>query len=170
MCSVPRDWLYWSVVYIKTKWRGSFTVEATVVVSITCIIIGMVIMFGMYGHDRSVMQSIANQMVQEASLWSGRYVLPEIDEVDYIALKENAKTDLDRIENLGYRSLQNRLLCADLQSVQVNYALLSNDVRVEIIAAFHIGKYRFTTEIQASCKKYESEDLPRKKNEQRESY
>lgn len=158
------------MVYIKTKWRGSFTVEATVVVSVTCIIIGMVIMFGMYGHDRSVMQSMANQMAQEASLWSGRYVLPEIDEVDYIALIENANTDLERIENQGYRNIQNRLLCADLQSVQVKHGLFGKNVRVEIKAAFHIGRYQFKTEIQASSKKFESEDLPRKKNEQRESY
>ena len=122
-------------------------------------------MFGMYGHDRSVMQSVANQMAQKASLWSGRYVLPEIDEVDYIALKENAAVNLERIENLGYQSLKNRLLYGDLKRVQVGYGFLSKNVQVKIVADFHIGRYRFSVETQASGKVFESEDLPRKKNE-----
>ena len=125
----------------------------------------MIVMFGMYGHDRSVMQSVANQMAQKASLWSGRYVLPEIDEVDYIALKENAAVDLERIENLGYQSLQNRLLCGNLQHIQVGYGLFGKNVQVEIVADFHIGRHRFSVETQASGKVFESEDLPRKKNE-----
>ena len=36
------------------KKEGSFTIEGTVIVSFICLMIGMVILMGFYGHDRKI--------------------------------------------------------------------------------------------------------------------
>lgn len=150
------------MVAIKLKWRGSYTVEGTVVVSIACMMIALICVFGFYGHDRSVMNSTANEIVLMASLWKGRYVSPEINEVDYEALKNNMEADLSMIENKGYQWLDERLLYGKVQSVRVFSSFLSKRIRVEMVAGFNLFGYEFEYKVQSSFRYFESEDLPRK--------
>ena len=80
---------------ITKRWRGSFTVEATIVVSALCMLIGLTILLGLYGHDRAIIKSTANEMALKGALWKGRYVSPITFEVDYEAMRQNEKVQIE---------------------------------------------------------------------------
>jgi len=131
-------------------------------VSMACVMIALICVFGFYGHDRSVMNTTANEMVLMASLWKGRYVSPEMSEVDYEALKNKMEIDLSLIENKGYQWLNERLLYGKVKSVRVIPSFLSKRIRVEMVAVFNLYDYEFEYKVQSAFRYFESEDLPRK--------
>lgn len=133
--------------------------------SMACVMIALICVFGFYGHDRSVMNTTANELALMASLWTGRYVSPETGEVDYEALKTEMDTDLSRIESRGYQWLNDRLLYGKVQSVRVLPSFLGKRIRVEMVAVFHLYDYEFEYKVQSSFRYFESKDLPRKPEE-----
>ena len=146
---------------ITKKWRGSFTVEATVVVSFLCILMSLTILLGFYGHDRAIIKSTANDMAIKGALWRGRYVSPITYEVAYGAMKRKEKVPFDEIEALIYAKLERRLLLGKINSVQVTEKSLQNMLEVEITVDFKLWKIPVSCTVQSSSHLFESKDLPR---------
>ena len=161
MCTVFVFWVYGSVVAIECKLRGSFTVEATVIVSFLCILIAFVIMLGFYGHDRAVVKSTANELAMKASLWGSRYVLTELNEVDYEAMKADAPIDICDVETIGYEWLQKRLFIGKVKSVQIFQKILNRNVEVEIHIDFKLWRFMFSQNFRADAVWIDSKELPR---------
>lgn len=160
MCAVYGFWVLGSVVVIESKLRGSYTVEATAVISLFCMLIALVIILGFYGHDQAVMKSTANVLAFNASLWKGRYVSMLYDEVDYGALKSKADIDLSLIESKGYEMMEQRLLLGKVQAVRATQTNFGGKVVVEIEAAFDLGKTVIYT-VQSESRVFKSNNLPR---------
>lgn len=153
---------------MNRKCRGSYTVEGTIIVSLICVMIGLIVVLGFYGHDRAVIQTTANELSMMASLWSGRYVSPTIKEVDYEALKQGNKTDLSQVEDNGYQMLQSKLLYGEVQSVDIFRTAWKKSVCVAVVVRFQIWNYEFEYKTESLCRVFDSHDLPRKKIENRE--
>ena len=149
------------MVAIRKKLRGSYTVEATVVISVFCMLIVFTILLGFYGHDCAVMKSTANDLAYRAALWTGRFVSPTLDEVDYGALRQNTKVGFDQIESEGYALLEKRLLFGDIRTIQVFQTLLGNQISVEIKADFQLCKFPVSHTVRSESKVFKSKDLPR---------
>ena len=121
---------------MKWKGRGRYTVEGTLIISIICLVTGLVILFGFYGHDRAVIQSTADKLSRYGSLWAGRYLHPEIREVDYELMKQGGTVDFGVIEDMGCRMLQGRLFCGELRNIRASQSLSGREVQVEIQTDF----------------------------------
>ena len=147
---------------MKWKGRGSYTVEGTVIISLICLATGMVILLGFYGHDRAVMQSTADELSIYGSLWAGRYMQPEIREVDYENMKQGGAADFSVIEEMGGRMLQGRLFCGELRSIRATQSLSGREMLIEIQTDFPFGKYEIPCTVKASALVFRSRDLPRK--------
>lgn len=52
---------------MKWKRRGSYTVEGTVIISFICLMVGMTAALGFYCHDRTVIQSAADELAMFGS-------------------------------------------------------------------------------------------------------
>ncbi len=161
MCAVFAFWLYRSVVAIEYKLRGSFTVEATVIVSFLSLLIAFVVMLGFYGHDRAVAKSTANELAMKASLWGSRYVLSGINEVDYEAMKADESIDICDVESIGYEWLQKRLFIGKVKSVQIFQGILNRNVEVEIYIDFKLWRSMFSQKFRADAVWIDSKELPR---------
>ena len=157
--------------------RGSYTVEGTVIISMICFIVGLVVLLGFYCHDRMIMQSTADELAMYGSLWSGRYLQPGIREVDYEAMKQGDSPDLQSIEDMGYRMLQGKFLSGQVDQIQVSKNFMGREITVDIRSDFKIFKWTVQCEVTGRSAAFPSEDLPRHKemeqgeemNEQRES-
>lgn len=123
---------------------------------------------GFFGHDCMVMKSTADELAIMGSLWSGRYVSYAYDEVDYEALKQRQTIDLNQIEQKGYSILAKRLLYGNVKHVSVSKQLLGHKVLVEICTDFKIGKYTFDYVVTGEASVFESNDLPRRKVEEKQ--
>lgn len=153
---------------MKWKGRGSYTVEGTVIISLICLMTGMVILLGFYGHDRAVMQSTADELSIYGSVWAGRYMQPEIREIDYESMKQNGAVDFSEIEEMGSRMLQGRLFCGQLQSIRAAQSLSGREMLIEIQTDFQLGKYEIPCTVKASALIFRSRDLPRKNEKNQE--
>lgn len=158
--------IYRGVVYIKKRYRGSYTVEGTVIVSAICIIVGLTVCMGFFGHDCMVMKSTADELAMMGSLWSGRYVSYEYGEVDYEALKQKQAVELKKIEQQGYTLLSERLFLGKVQSISISKQILGHRVHTEICTDFKIGSYTFDYAVIGESAFFESNDLPRRKVEE----
>ena len=156
---------------MKWKGRGRYTVEGTLIISFICLVTGLVILFGFYGHDRAVIQSTADKLSRYGSLWAGRYLHPEIREVDYELMKQGGTVDFGVIEDMGCRMLQGRLFCGELRNIRASQSLSGREVQVEIQTDFQIGKYDIPCKVKASSVVFRSRDLPRinEKNQEDET-
>lgn len=150
------------------KGRGSYTVEGTVIISLICLSIGLVIMFGFYGHDRALMQSTADELALYGSLWEGRYAHPKIREVDYETMKREGTVSHETIEAEGYRMLAGRLFCGEVQGINVSKSLSGRELQIEIQSDFQIGRYSVPCTVRASSAVIKSRDLPRKREKTQE--
>lgn len=146
---------------ITKRWRGSFTVEATIVVSALCMLISLTILLGFYGHDRAIIKSTANEMALKGALWKGRYVSPITFEVDYGAMRQNEKVSFAQIEALVYDKLEQRLLLGKIRSVQVSEKNFQNRLQIEIVVDFKLWRIPVSCTVQSSSHLIESKDLPR---------
>lgn len=162
VCSVPDDWVCGGMFHMTWIKRGSYTVEGTVVISLICLIIGLTILLGFYGHDRSVMQSVADELAMYGCQWSGRYLQPSIREVDYEAMKQGKSMDIYDIENRGYRLLQDKMFCAEINGITVSKSLLGREVQVDILSNFKIMGWEIPCKVSGVV--FLSDDLPRRKN------
>lgn len=153
---------------MKWEGRGSYTVEGTLIISFICLITGLVILLGFYGHDRAVMQSTADELSRYGSLWAGRFLHPEIREVDYELMKQSGTVDFGVIEDMGCRMLQGRLFCGELRSIRASQSLSGREMQVEIQTNFQIGKYEIPCKVRASSVVFRSRDLPRRNQKNQE--
>ena len=135
--------------------------EATIVVSMFCMLIACTILLGFYGHDRAVMKSMANDLAFKGALWTGRYVSPTRHEVDYSAMKQGEEMTLDAIETEGYRQLEKRLLCGQIRTIKVYESILKNEVCVEITVDFKLWEIPVSCTVESSSQVIDSDDLPR---------
>lgn len=153
------------MVIIKNKWRGSFTVEATVIVSFVCMLIALIVMLGFYVHDCAVMKSTANELAIKASMWGSRYVSPVINEVDYESMKEEIQIEMSSVEDIGYEWLGRRLLYGKVKSVHIFRGILEENVRVKICVSFKIWNFEFAQNTQSDAIWIDSRELPRMNKE-----
>ena len=135
--------------------------EATVIVSFLCMLIAFVVMLGFYGHDRAVIKSTANEMAMKAGLWGSRYVLTEINEVDYEAMKEEVTIDIRDMEKVAYEWLQKRLFIGKVKSVQIFQGILNRNVQVEIYIDFKLWSSIFSQKFRSDSVWIDSKELPR---------
>ena len=145
--------------------RGSYTLEGTVIVSMLCLMIGLVISLGFYCHDLAVLQSGADELAEYAAMWKGRYVQPEIKEVDYERMKASEKVSIQDFEGMGWSLLEERLLWGRVENIAITESLLSGEVRINIEGRFSIGNRSFSSSAQASAYICPSEKLPRRSKE-----
>lgn len=137
--------------------------EGTVIISFICLMVGMVAALGFYCHDRAVIQSTADELAMFGSLWSGRYMHPEIREVDYECLKENTALSLDVLEEKGYAMIHGRLFCGDVQTIDVQRSLWEREIQVRIQCRFQVGRWQFPYGAMAAAVDFRSSDFPRQK-------
>lgn len=143
--------------------RGSYTVEGTVIISTICFIVGLVVLLGFFCHDWAVIKSTADCLAMEGSLWNGRYLQPDIREIDYEAMKQNNHSDLHMLEESGYRDLQSKLFCGKVKDIMVSKSILGREVQVDIAAKFNIFKWEIPCTVSARSIAFFSDDLPRQK-------
>jgi hypothetical protein len=149
------------MVYMKWKEQGSYTVEGTVIVSLLCLVVGLAVTLGFYGHDRAVMQSVADELAEWGSLWSGNYVHPDIGEVDYEAMKRWVQVDLGLVETKGYQLLQGKLFFGTVRSISVSKSLSGREIQVEIQSDFQIGGRDLSCNVRGYASVFQSRTLPR---------
>lgn len=154
--------------FFRWKGCGSFTVEGTVIISLICLSIGLVVMVGFYGHDRALLQSTADELALYGSLWEGRYAHPKIREVDYETMKREGTVSHETIEAEGYRMLAGRLFCGEIQEINVSKSLSGKELQIEIQSDFQLGKYSVPCTVRASSMVLKSKDLPRKGHQAQE--
>ena len=146
---------------MKTEWRGSYTVEGTVIVSMICFMLWLLIMLGLYCHDRTVMQSTADELAEAAAFWQGRSVHPGIEEVDYERLKKESQAEWSDLTEIGYRTLDRRLLLTGDSTVSIQYREGVKEVEVQIQGDFQIFSRSVQCLVQASSTVIDSRELPR---------
>ena len=148
---------------MKWKRRGSYTVEGTVIISFICLMVGMTAALGFYCHDRTVIQSAADELAMFGSLWSGRYMHPEIREVDYECLKASSEMPVDLLQTKGYGLIHGKLFCGNVQEIEVRRSLWEREILVEIQCQFQIGRWQFPYTATSAAVDFCSEDFPRRK-------
>lgn len=124
--------------------RGSFTVEATVIVGLICIITGMMILLGMYCHDRVIMRQAADRAAADGAMWCGNYVSPEIKEVDYEKLKQMASVDVSEGITKVESDLTGALLLGRTESVSLMKTLAGQQVTASVTVNFYFAGRNFT--------------------------
>lgn len=146
------------------KVRGSYTVEGTIIISLICLMVGFIAALGFYCHDRTVIQSTADELAMFGSLWSGRYMHPEIREVDYECLKNFSEVSTDMLEEKGYGMIRGKLFCGDIQGVEVHRSSWTREIQVKIQCQFQIGRWKFPYTAEAAAVDFHSGDFPRQKD------
>ncbi len=121
---------------LQKKLRGSFTVEATVIVGLTCIITGMMMMLAMYCHDRVVMCQTADKAAADGAMWCGNYVSPNIKEVDYEQLKRMAGVEISDSTVSAQAYLEKALLMGKTESISVTKTKLGQQVTAVVTVHF----------------------------------
>ena len=146
---------------LKMEWRGSYTVEGTVIVSMICFMLWLLIMLGLYCHDRTVMQGIADELAEAAAFWQGRSVHPGTEEVDYEHLKKGSPVEWNDLIEMGYRMLDQRLLLTGDSTVSIQYREAEKEIDVQIRGDFLIFSRSVQCLVQASSTVIDSRELPR---------
>ncbi len=121
---------------ISVRMRGSFTVEGTVIVGMICIITGMMIMLGMYCHDRVIIRQAADKAAVDGAMWCGNYVSPELKEVDYERLKKMTVLEANDSASVTESYLKSALLLGQIESVSVVKTMLGQQVTAEVTVHF----------------------------------
>lgn len=160
-CSVSYYGIFWSMVVLNWEWKGSYTVEGTVIVSMICFMLWFLIMLGLYCHDGSVMKSTADELAESAAFWQGRSVHPGTEEVDYEHLKKGGRAEWIDLIEMGYSILDSRLLLAEDLNVSIQYLESESMVEVEIWGDFQIFSRRVQSHARAVSTVIDSRELPR---------
>lgn len=126
------------------KLRGSFTVEATVIVGLICMITGMMILLGMYCHDRVVMRQAADQAAVDAAMWCGNYVVPAMKEVDYEKLKQMAVVDVSEGISGIETYLNETLLIGKMAEISLSKTMAGQQVTARVTVDFNFAGRNFS--------------------------
>ena len=148
---------------MKSEEEGSFTIEATCVVSFFCLILWVVLILGFYCYDYAVLQMTSDELSLSAGLWAGRAVHPGTGEVDYTRLKNEVEPDWTDVKSKGMMMLESRLIFAKAETIVITEGLSEDAVNVRIQAYFRMFQREIPCRVESCSKIIHSKELPRKK-------
>lgn len=163
---------------VRSKWRGSMTVEAAIIMPIFLVMLVTMLMFAMFIYEKSAMRSVCNQVVAEAAaIWprgadymaayyaNGNVLEEEKQEKIYIYriyadyFSNLLDTEKDRKKEILKKQLAKEIVRhsfilteEDIQTeVEFSSIIIHKQVIVSAHANYHLPFYSDQSNITAQC-------------------
>ncbi len=144
------------------QYRGSFTVEASFIISWFCLLIGTVILLAFYIHDYVVICAVADEAAVHASLSLGRYFLTDSGETDITALLEERDVPMTLVYEWAYQRMERSLLCVSVDTFQINESKWADKVEVSAIGSCRLAGIPVQFKIISEAPVINSQSLSRR--------